>query len=99
MQKKMECKAHRPTRRISVVRRTTKREPCAIVCTEHHFPFEGTGGVYWDGEDFIKTSNAAIRFLCAPIWHCYCVTETSFCTYLNAICNKLLIYISLDCVV
>ena len=32
-------------RRISVVRRTTKREPCAIVCTKHHFPFEGTGGV------------------------------------------------------
>ena len=50
-------------RRISVVRRTTKREPCAIVCTEHHFPFEGTGGVYQDGEDFIKPSNTADCFL------------------------------------
>ncbi len=35
-------------------------------CKAHHFPFEGTGGVYWDGEDFIKTSNAAIRFFCIP---------------------------------
>ena len=32
-------------RRISVVRRTAKREHCAMARTEHNFPFEGTGGV------------------------------------------------------
>ena len=50
MKKRMGCKAPdedetAAKRRISVVRRTTKRGLCAIVCTEHHFPFEGTGGV------------------------------------------------------
>ncbi len=32
-------------RRVNAVRRTTKRELCAMVCTEHDFPYEGTGGV------------------------------------------------------
>ncbi len=40
---------------------------CAIVRTEHHFPFEGTGGVKLDGEDLKSTRNEAIRFLCAPL--------------------------------